>query len=192
MPKEGQLLPETYFFRKNFSRNTQIKNMKNNMSLILDEAWKNRDKNLPLKNKEELLILASIVEKETGISAERDRIAGVFINRINLGMKLQSDPTVIYAVTLGKYKLERPLSKRDLKIKSPYNTYFTYKLPPTPICNPGKKAIFATANPLETKDLYFVANGNGGHSFSRTLREHNIHVQKLRKYEREKKNAKKY
>ena len=157
------------------------------MDKILSEAWQNRAAYLPLKSKEELLILASIVEKETGLTGERDRVAGVFINRLRLKMKLQSDPTVIYAITKGKYKLERPLSKRDLRIKSPYNTYYTHRLPPTPICNPGKAAILATANPAITKDLYFVSNGRGEHRFSQTLKEHNINVRKLRAYERSQK-----
>ena len=184
IPAEGSILPETYFFAKDTDRNKQLQIMQRDLETVLDDAWHSRDVNLPLKNKEELLILASIVEKETGLSGERDHIAGVFVNRLRLGMRLQSDPTVIYAITKGKYKLERPLSKRDLRRKSEYNTYHIFGLPPTPISNVGKETIYATARPLQTKDLYFVANGNGGHNFSRNLREHNRNVQKLRAYER--------
>ena len=187
IPKEGEILPETYFFRKGTNRAKQLDIMKKNMELVLEEAWNLRSPDIPLKNKYELLILASIVEKETGQAAERDRIAGVFMNRIRLRMKLQSDPTVIYTITNGKYKLERPLSKRDLQKKSSFNTYTIPALPIAPISNPGKEAIFATSRPMNTKELYFVANGNGGHRFSKTLREHNKNVQKLRAYERQQK-----
>ena len=157
------------------------------MQVTLDKAWLTRDPALPLKNKYELLILASIVEKETGKESERNRIAGVFFNRLKKGMKLQSDPTVIYAITNGQYKLARQLSKRDLLKKSPYNTYVNFSLPPAPISNPGKASIFATINPMDTKDLYFVADGKGGHRFAKTLREHNKNVQKLRNYEKQRK-----
>ena len=183
-PKQGSLLPETYYIKKNTDIKLQLNLMQQKLDKILDEAWDQRADNLPLKNKYELLILASIVEKETGLSGERARVAGVFINRLRLNMKLQSDPTVIYAITKGKYKLERPLSRRDLRLKSPYNSYETYGLPPTPICNPGKAAILATANSAITKDLYFVSNGKGEHRFSKTLKEHNINVRKLRNYEK--------
>jgi len=187
IPEEGSILPETYFYKKGDDRANQLKIMQNDLEKTLNEAWAQRKDNLPLKNKRELLILASIVEKETGLDPERDHIAGVFINRLNKGMRLQSDPTVIYAVTMGKYKLERPLSRRDLRNTSKFNTYTNYGLPPTPIANPGKLAIFATAQPLETKDLYFVSDGRGKHRFSKTLTEHNKNVSLLRKYEREQK-----
>ncbi len=188
IPAEGTLLPETYFFNKGDSRQKQIDIMKNNMSIFLDKAWKTRNINIPLKNKQEMLILASIVEKETGINTERARVAGVFINRLNRGMRLQSDPTVIYAITLGKYKLDRQLSKRNLRINSPYNTYVIKALPIKPIANPGKEALIAVANPKKTNELYFVSDGNGQHRFSKNLIEHNRNVKKLRKFE---KNSKK-
>ncbi len=187
---EGSILPETYLFKKNYDRNLLLQQMQAELKKFAAETWTKRAADLPLKNIDELLILASIVEKETGKHAERDRIAGVFINRINLGMKLQSDPTVIYAVTKGQYKLTRPLSKRDLRIKSPYSTYHKYGLPPTPIANAGKAAILATANPKKSKELYFVSDGKGKHRFSKTLRQHNYYVRLLRKFEREQKNAK--
>jgi UPF0755 protein len=182
--KEGSILPETYFFKKGDSREGQLKLMQDNLSKILQQAWDSRGKDLPLRNKEELLILASIVEKETGHDSERSHVAGVFVNRIIRRMRLQSDPTVIYAITKGKYKLERQLSKRNLRKVSPYNTYMFFGLPPAPICNPGSEAIFATAKPLQTKDLYFVANGKGGHSFAKNLKGHNRNVAILRQYEK--------
>lgn len=185
VPLEGEILPETYFYKKGTTRDEQLEIMKKSMELVIEEAWSLRVPYLPLKSKSELLILASIIEKETGHDAERERIAGVFVNRLKLGMKLQSDPTVIYAITHGKYKLERQLSKRDLLKKSPYNTYVNYSLPPAPISNPGKAAIFATVRPMETKELYFVARGDGGHRFSKTLKEHNRNVRKLRNYEKQ-------
>ena len=150
------------------------------MQNVLEQAWQERDQNLPLQSKEELLILASIVEKETGIGMERAQVASVFVNRLRLGMLLQTDPTVIYALTNGKEDLNRPLTRKDLSIDSPYNTYKYAGLPPTPICNPGKDAIYAAAHPSETPYLYFVASGNGGHNFAATLSEHNENVRKWR------------
>lgn len=178
--KEGVFLPETYTFSRGASRQSIVNQATKSLSNILDTAWNNRDKTLPLKSKEELLILASIVEKETGIPEERAQVASVFVNRLKIGMLLQTDPTVIYAVTLGKEDLGRPIYKKDLAIDSPYNTYKYTGLPPTPICNPGKDAILATANPDTTPYLYFVASGNGGHNFAKTLIEHNKNVQKWR------------
>ena len=160
--EEGAFLPETYTFSRSASRQSIINQAKKSLSNILDEAWNNRDITLPLKSKEELLILASIVEKETGLPKERPQVASVFVNRLKIGMLLQTDPTVIYAVTLGKKDLGRPIYKKDLAIDSPYNTYKYAGLPPTPICNPGKDAILAAAKPDTTPYLYFVASGNGG------------------------------
>lgn len=178
--KEGVFLPETYTFSRGASRQSIVNQAKKSLANILDMAWNNRDITLPLKSKEELLILASIVEKETGLPTERPQVASVFVNRLKIGMLLQTDPTVIYAVTLGKEDLGRPIYKKDLAIDSPYNTYKYAGLPPTPICNPGKDAILAAANPDTTPYLYFVASGNGGHNFAKTLAEHNKNVQKWR------------
>ncbi len=180
VPAEGSILPETYTFIRGDSSKKIVAQAQKAMQEVLQQAWNERDENLPLKSKEELLILASIVEKETGIGMERAQVASVFINRLRLGMLLQTDPTVIYAVTGGKEELNRPLTRKDLAIDSPYNTYKYAGLPPSPICNPGKEAIFAAAHPADTPYLYFVASGNGGHNFAATLSEHNENVRKWR------------
>lgn len=179
-PDEGSILPETYAYMRGDSPEKIIKQAQKAMQNVLEQAWQERDQNLPLQSKEELLILASIVEKETGIGMERAQVASVFVNRLRLGMLLQTDPTVIYALTNGKEDLNRPLTRKDLSIDSPYNTYKYAGLPPTPICNPGKDAIYAAAHPSETPYLYFVASGNGGHNFATTLSEHNENVRKWR------------
>lgn len=179
-PAEGSILPETYAYMRGDSPEKIIKQAQKAMQNVLEQAWQERDPNLPLQSKEELLILASIVEKETGIGMERAQVASVFVNRLRLGMLLQTDPTVIYALTNGKEDLNRPLTRKDLSIDSPYNTYKYAGLPPTPICNPGKDAIYAAAHPSETPYLYFVASGNGGHNFAATLSEHNENVRKWR------------
>lgn len=179
-PDEGSILPETYAYMRGDSPEKIIKQAQKAMQNVLEQAWQERDPNLPLQSKEELLILASIVEKETGIGMERAQVASVFVNRLRLGMLLQTDPTVIYALTNGKEDLNRPLTRKDLSIDSPYNTYKYAGLPPTPICNPGKDAIYAAAHPSETPYLYFVASGNGGHNFAATLSEHNENVRKWR------------
>lgn len=176
VPAEGSLLPETYSYQYGENRQELVNRAQAAMKKVLDEAWNGRDENLPLKNKEELLVLASIIEKETGVPEERGLVASVFVNRLRKGMKLQTDPTVIYALTEGKKDLGRSLRRRDLRIDSPYNTYKYYGLPPTPICNPGREAIMAAAHPEKSDFLYFVANGRGGHNFSKTLNEHNRHV----------------
>lgn len=180
VPDEGSILPETYTYMRGDSPEKIIKQAQKAMQNVLEQAWQERDQNLPLQSKEELLILASIVEKETGIGMERAQVASVFVNRLRLGMLLQTDPTVIYALTNGKEDLNRPLTRKDLSIDSPYNTYKYAGLPPTPICNPGKDAIYAAAHPSETPYLYFVASGNGGHNFAATLSEHNENVRKWR------------
>lgn len=179
-PAEGTILPETYTYMRGDSPEKIIKQAQKAMQNVLEQAWQERDQNLPLQSKEELLILASIVEKETGIGMERAQVASVFVNRLRLGMLLQTDPTVIYALTNGKEDLNRPLTRKDLSVDSPYNTYKYAGLPPTPICNPGKDAIYAAAHPSETPYLYFVASGNGGHNFATTLSEHNENVRKWR------------
>lgn len=180
-PKEGEFLPETYTFSRGEQRQKIVMQGKKAMQRILDKAWAERNTDLPLKNKEELLILASIIEKETGVSTERPQIASVFVNRLKKGMLLQTDPTVIYALTQGQRDLGRALTRKDLAVDSPYNTYKYGGLPPTPICSPGKEAIMAAAHPDKTPYLYFVASGTGGHNFARTLQEHNLNVRQYRK-----------
>ena len=180
--KEGEFLPETYTFSRGTQRQKIVAQGIDAMQKILDQAWQERDADLPLKNKEELLILASIVEKETGVATERPQVASVFVNRLKRGMLLQTDPTVIYALTQGRQDLGRALTRRDLTVDSPYNTYKYAGLPPTPICSPGAASIKATAHPDKTPYLYFVASGNGGHNFARTLQEHNINVREYKKH----------
>lgn len=180
IPPEGSILPETYTFIREDVPQKVISQAQKALMDILEQAWNERDKDLPLKNKEEMLILASIVEKETGIATERAQVASVFVNRLRLGMMLQTDPTVIYAITGGREELNRPLTRKDLSIDSLYNTYKYAGLPPSPICNPGKDAIFAVAHPDKTPYLYFVASGRGGHNFATTLSEHNENVRKWR------------
>lgn len=174
--KEGELLPETYSYSRGDSKDSIIRQAKKAMNKTIVEAWDNRDEYLPIKNKEQLLVLASIIEKETGIADERGLVASVFVNRLRKGMRLQTDPTVIYALTNGKKELGRALLRKDLNFDSPYNTYKYYGLPPAPICNPGKDSLLAAANPEISNYLYFVANGNGGHNFATSLKEHNKNV----------------
>ncbi len=182
--KEGELLPETYSFMNGDSKDSLILQAKKSMEYALEEAWNNRQDDLPLKNKEALLTMASIIEKETSIEEERRLVASVFVNRLTKGMRLQTDPTVIYALTNGKKDLGRLLTRKDLSFDSPYNTYKYYGLPPAPICNPGKASLQAAANPESSPYLYFVASGNGGHNFSTSLKEHNANV---RNWKRKKK-----
>lgn len=174
--REGELLPETYSYEYGDSRNSVIMQAKNAMKKVVDEVWIGRDENLPLKDINQLLTLASIIEKETGVPEERGLVASVFVNRLKKGMKLQTDPTVIYAITSGREDLGRSLKRNDLNLDSPYNTYKYYGLPPAPICSPGREAIQAAAHPQASEFLYFVATGNGGHNFSKNLSEHNRNV----------------
>ena len=178
--KEGEFLPETYTFSRGEERQKIAVQGKAAMQKVLQQAWDGRDADLPLKNKEELLILASIIEKETGVPEERPQVASVFVNRLKKEMLLQTDPTVIYAVTNGERDLGRALTRRDLAVDSPYNTYKYAGLPPAPICSPGAASIMAAAHPDKTPYLYFVASGTGGHNFARTLNEHNANVRKWR------------
>lgn len=173
---EGDILPETYSFVRGEKRDDILLRAKNAMAETLQNQWEQRQHSLPLKNKNQLLILASIIEKETGIEEERGLVASVFVNRLKKGIKLQTDPTVIYALTQGQKDLKRPLTRKDLTIDSPYNTYKYYGLPPKPICNPGKASIEAAANPDDSDFLYFVADGTGGHNFAKSLKEHNKNV----------------
>lgn len=178
--KEGDLLPETYSFSSGMHKDLLVKDMKKQMNKALDSAWAKRTPNPYIKTKKDALILASIIEKETSINGERGLVASVFLNRLKKGMRLQTDPTVIYAITNGEFNFGRKLYRKDLQYDSPYNTYRNYGLPPGPICNPGVKAINAALNSDTSDYLYFVANGKGGHNFSKTLSEHNKNVQQWR------------
>ena len=181
VPAEGSILPETYTFTLDENRAALVGRMQQAMKDTVAELWARRAEGLPVNTPEEAVILASIVEKETGLPEERQRVAAVFVNRLNRGMKLQSDPTVVYAITRGERELGRALRFKDLEVKDPYNTYYAAGLPPGPICNPGRAAIAAVLNPIESKELYFVADGTGGHAFAESLIEHNRNVAKWRK-----------
>jgi UPF0755 protein len=173
---DGYLLASTYSFIYGDRRQSILDRMNKELEKNLDLLWENKQQNLPYKNKQEALIMASIIEKETNLKEEKRRVAAVFINRLRKGMKLQADPTVIYAITMGKEIFNRQLSKKDLKIVSPYNTYYFHGLPPSPITNPGIDAIKAALNPIQSNELYFVVNGSGGHNFAESLNQHNENV----------------
>jgi len=178
--EEGAFLPETYFYTYGDDRAELIRRMEDAMRRALAELWETRAAGLPFDTPKAALTLASIVEKETAIATERPRIAGVFVNRLERGMPLQSDPTVIFAITRGEEPLGRRVTYADLEIDDPYNTYRYPGLPPGPIANPGRDAIAAVLDPLETDELYFVADGTGGHVFATTLAEHNRNVARWR------------
>jgi UPF0755 protein len=175
-PEEGTLLPETYHYSYGDARQTILARMKKAMDTLIRELWAQKPAESFIDTPENMLILASIVEKETGVEAERPEIAGVYLNRLKIGMRLQADPTVVYALTTGQNELGRPLTYDDLKKLSPYNTYVVTGLPPGPIACPGKAALQAVLWPKQTNALYFVANGTGGHSFSETFQEHKENV----------------
>ncbi len=178
VPPEGSLLPETYHYSYGDDRRELLSRMSSAMAQTLEELWPQRFDGLPFESPGEALALASIVEKETGIADERPLVASVFINRLRRGMRLQSDPTVIFALTEGEKPLGRALTRRDWRVEHPYNTYVISGLPPGPIANPGRAAIAAVLQPAESKYLYFVAAGDGGHAFAKTLKEHNRNVRK--------------
>lgn len=184
-PPEGTLLPDTYYFSKGSSRQEIVNRMQDQMQKRLAVLWEKRPPDLPLRSMDELVTFASIVEKETGRPDERDRVAAVFYNRLKKGMRLQSDPTIIYGLVGGQGALGHPLSKTEMEERTPYNTYQINGLPPGPICNPGTSALEAALAPADTTDLYFVADGTGGHAFSATLKEHNSAVQKWRETEKQ-------
>ncbi len=178
---EGLFAPNTYSFDMKMSKNNLLDIMKEEQERIVQIAWDNRQRDLPLKTSLEMVILASIVEREAKKNSEKPIIASVFVNRINRKMRLQADPTVIYAITQGKSRLNRELTKKDLKKNSKFNTYKVFGLPPTPICNPGREAIMAVSQPAKTDYLYFVADGKGGHKFSNNLERHIKYVSEYRK-----------
>ena len=180
IPREGTLLPETYRFTRGMTREQIIQRMQQAHRRVLQEVWERRVQDLPVKTPEQLVTLASIVEKETGKPDERTRVAAVFVNRLKTKMRLQSDPTIIYGLTGGKGSLGRPILRSEIDQATPYNTYVVDGLPPGPIANPGRASLEAAANPARTKELYFVADGTGGHVFSDNYAEHQKNVARLR------------
>lgn len=187
VPAEGALLPETWHLSRDDARDEVVSRMEASMRQVLDALWDARAPDLPLRSKHEALVLASIVERETGLKEERAMVAGVFHNRLRLGMRLQSDPTVIYGLSDGMGVLDRALTRADLENPHRWNTYVIAGLPPTPIANPGRASLEAVLRPAATDALYFVADGSGGHVFARTLDEHNRNVANWRKVERARK-----
>jgi UPF0755 protein len=185
MPREGTLLPETYKFPRGTPREQVVARMQQAQKRTLAEIWERHSPDLPIKTPEQLVTLASIVEKETGKPDERSRVAAVFVNRLRQKMKLQSDPTIIYGLVGGKGTLGRPIKRSEIQQPSPYNTYVVDGLPPGPIANPGRASLEAAANPARTRDLFFVADGTGGHAFSDTYDQHQKNVAKLRSMEKQ-------
>jgi UPF0755 protein len=185
IPAEGTLLPDTYKFSRGMSRQEMVDRMQAEHQKVLAALWEKRQKDLPVRTAEQAMVLASIIEKETGRADERDKVAAVFVNRLRAKMRLQSDPTIIYGLVGGQGSLGRPITRADIDSRTPYNTYQIDGLPPGPICNPGRASIEATLNPAKTADLYFVADGSGGHVFTSNLKEHNAAVQRWRQIERE-------
>jgi UPF0755 protein len=187
IPKEGTLLPETYRFSRGTTREQIIQRMQQAQRRAMQDAWERRAPDLPLQNADQLVVLASIVEKETGRADERARVAGVFVNRLKQKMKLQSDPTIIYGLVGGKGTLGRPIMRSEIDQATPYNTYVITGLPPGPIANPGRASLEAVANPSRTREIFFVADGTGGHTFSETLDQHQRNVTRLRQIEQQQK-----
>ena len=188
IPREGTLLPETYKFPRSTTRDQAIQRMQQAQKRAVAEIWQRRSADLPIKTPEQLVTLASIVEKETAKPDERSRVAAVFVNRLKQKIKLQSDPTIIYGLVGGKGTLGRPIKRSEINQPSPYNTYVIDGLPPGPISNPGRASLEAAANPARTRDLYFVADGSGGHAFTETYDQHQKNVARLRGMERQSQN----
>ncbi len=188
VPPEGTLAPDSYEVTRGARRADLIAQMQAAQEQFLADAWATRDPSVPLESPEEALILASIVEKETSVPEERRQVASVFVNRLNQGMRLQTDPTVIYGITRGQGALGRGLRRSELQRETPWNTYVIPALPPTPIANPGRASIEAALNPDETPYIFFVADGTGGHAFAVTLDEHNRNVARWREIEAERAN----
>ncbi|KKN32381.1 hypothetical protein LCGC14_0814280, partial [marine sediment metagenome] len=185
VPAEGILAPDSYEVTEGEDRNEVISLMIASQEKRLAAAWDGRDPGLPVESPEELLILASIVEKETGVPEEREQVASVFVNRLNQGMRLQTDPTVIYGITKGQGVLGRGLRRSELRGETPFNTYVIPGLPPAPIANPGRASLMAAAQPAKEDFVFFVADGTGGHAFAVTLEQHNANVARWRKIESE-------
>ncbi|MGB0086707.1 MAG: endolytic transglycosylase MltG [Rhodomicrobiaceae bacterium] len=185
LPPEGSLMPDTYRFARGTDRLDLVARMQSEQRKFMDKIWPKRISGLPFKTKEEAVILASIVERETGRADERPRVAAVFINRLRKSVKLQSDPTIIYGLSGGKGTLGRPILKTEIEQMTPYNTYTMKGLPPTPIANPGRAALEAVLRPAKTGDLYFVADGSGGHAFAETYDDHKKNVAQWRIIEKE-------
>src|SRR5438445_1091860 len=185
MPREGTLLPETYKFPRGTTREQVIQRMQQTQKRVLAEIWERRNPDVLVKSPEQLITLASIIEKETGRADERSRVAAVFTNRLRQRIKLQSDPTIIYGLVGGKGTLGRPIKRPQITQPSPYNTYVVDGLPPGPIANPGRASLEAAANPARTRDLFFVADGTGGHAFTETYDQHQKNVAKLRTMEKQ-------
>ena len=185
IPREGTLLPETYKFPRGTTREQVIQRMQQTQKRVLAEIWERRNPDIPVKSPEALVTLASIIEKETGKADERSRVAAVFVNRLRQRIKLQSDPTIIYGLVGGKGTLGRPIKRSEIQQPSPYNTYVVDGLPPGPIANPGRASLEAAANPARTRDLFFVADGTGGHTFTETYDQHQKNVAKLRALEKQ-------
>jgi UPF0755 protein len=177
VPEEGSILPDSYSFKRGESRAAVLKRMQDAMTKAVDTLWAKKGPNSVVNSKREAIILASVVEKETGKASERPMVAGVYSNRVRIGMKLDADPTVIYPITKGK-PLGRRIKQSELRAQNGYNTYAMAGLPAGPIANPGRESIAAVLNPAQTKALYFVADGTGGHVFADTLAEHNANVRK--------------
>ena len=185
VPREGSLMPDTYYFERGDTRQSILSRMAKIQAKTVEDIWKQRSPELPIKSPWEMVTLASIVEKETGKPEERPRVAGVFINRLDRHMRLDSDPTIVYGLAQGKGTLGRSITRADLNQSTPYNTYIIDGLPPGPICNPGKAALEAVAKPARSKDLYFVADGTGGHAFAETLDQHQKNVARWRQIEKD-------
>ena len=185
MPREGTLLPETYRFTRGMTREQMIQRMQQQQRRMVQEVWDRRMPDLPIRSPEQLVVLASIIEKETGKPEERTRVAAVFVNRLKQKMKLQSDPTIIYGLVGGKGTLGRGILRSEIDQPTPYNTYVIDGLPPGPIANPGRASLEAAANPARTKELFFVADGTGGHAFADNYEQHQKNVARLRVLEQQ-------